>query len=161
MVSPVGEWALQKREIGITSLLCLGRNNLHLIEGPNVENHGGVKASFTTNLTDGLTTLGLNVLGVTLMITPLALWVAWNGTVMVIVLATGTMSGVLYCLLVLYEKPTDLAQGESATNGPLETVPDAFVEELHGLFPLTYHHRRLGDPKFQRKMDRLKSLLNS
>ena len=126
-----------------------------------MENHGGVKASVTTKLTDGLTTFGLNLLGAILMITPLALWVAWTETVLFIVLATGVMAGALYCLLALCEKPADLAQGETATNGPPETVPDAFVDELHGLFPLTYHHRRLGDPKFQRKMDRLKSLLNS
>ncbi len=126
-----------------------------------MEKHGGVKAGVTTRLIDGLANLGLNLLGATLMITRLALWVARTETVRFIALATGVMAGALYCVLVRYEKPADLAHGESAFNGPTETVPDAFVEQLHGLFPLTYHHRRLGNPKFQRKMDRLKRLLNS
>ena len=93
------------------------------------------------------------------MVTPLALWVAWTETVLFIVLATGAMACVLYCLLVWYEERADLAPRGPTTHGPAETVPDAFVAELHGLFPLTYHHRRLGDPRFQRKMDRLNRLL--
>ena len=139
----------------------LSETNLHPTKRPDVENHRGRNAGFTTRLTNSLTTVGLNLLGATMMITPLALWVAWTETVLYVVLATGVMAGVLYCLLALYEERADSARREPATNLPAATVPDAFVAELHALFPLTYHHRRLGDPAFQRKMDRLKRLLRS
>ena len=105
-----------------------------------MENHGTATVGARTKLVEGLTTFGVNFFGMALMITPLALWVAWTETVLYIVLAAGFISA-------------------SATRGLAETVPDDFVAELHDLFPLTYHHRRLGDPAFQRKMDRLKRLL--
>ncbi len=131
----------------------------HPIKRPDVKNHGTATAGALTKLVDGLTTFGVNLFGAALMITPLALWVAWTETVLYIVLAAGFMAGTLYCLLYMYEQRTDLAQSPSTTSGPAKTVPDDFVAELHDLFPLTYHHRRLGDPAFQRKMDRLKRLL--
>ena len=131
----------------------------HPIKRPDVKNHGTATVGALTKLVDGLTTFGVNLFGAALMITPLALWVAWTETVLYIVLAAGFMAGALYCLLVRYEQRADLRISASATIGPAQTVPDEFVAELHDLFPLTYHHRRLGDPAFQRKMDRLKRLL--
>ena len=124
-----------------------------------MENHGTATVGARTKLVEGLTTFGVNFFGVALMITPLALWVAWTETVLYIVLAAGFMAATLYCLLYLYEQRADLRMSASATSCPAESVPDEFVAELHDLFPLTYHHRRLGDPAFQRKMDRLKRLL--
>ena len=111
-------------------------------------------------LADDFRSWGLISLGVILMMTPLALWVAWTGTMLLIVLATGTLAGVLYCVLAETQEPANLGQGVSPKYGPVESLPYGFVEALHEISPLTYHHRIIGSPIFQRKMVRLKELLN-
>ncbi len=113
-----------------------------------------------TKLADGLITLGLILLGLILAMTPLALWVAWTQTILLIILAIGAVAGVLYCVLADYEKPADLGRSEPFNHGPTGNVSDEFVAELQRLSPFIYHNRLLGDLKFQRAMDRLKKLLH-
>ncbi len=111
-------------------------------------------------LAETLRHVGMIVFGAILALTPLALWVAWTETVFVIVLAVGAVAGVLCC--VLADGPDAVLEDRRELSRPrsTETLPDEFVAGLHGLFPLIYHHRRIGDPFFQRKLDRLKKLLN-
>ena len=95
-------------------------------------------------------------LGMILMLTPLALWVAWTGTMFFIVLAIGAAAAVLYCLL-----PGDQESAHAKPdqrNGPT-VLSDEFLTELTKLGPWIYHNRRPGDPVFQRKIDRVLKLL--
>ena len=89
----------------------------HPTKRPDVEKHGGVKAGVTTRLIAGLATLGLNLLGATLMITRLALWVAWTETIFLGVLATGATALVLYGILDRFERPA----------GPTQSKPSDYV----------------------------------
>ena len=108
-----------------------------------------------------LTNFGMTALGIVLAMTPLALWVTPTEILFVAVLAIAAMAGVLICVLAGYEDSVLKHQSELPKSKPMATLTDQFIEGLHGLFPLTYHHRRLGDPDFQRKMDGLKRLLDS
>ena len=110
-------------------------------------------------LADGLVTLGLIVLGLVLMATPLAIWVAWSGTMLVIVLATGAAAGVLYCVLVRFEKPAAPAPGDASRRVRRATLSDDAMEEVRKLHPLVHHNRRSGSPEFRGAMDRLKKHL--
>jgi len=110
-------------------------------------------------LADNLATLGLIFLGLVLMVTPLALWVAWTESLFLAVLATGVTAGVLYCLLVGFEKPADPARSETSDDLRLGDVPDRYIEELQGLHPFIHHHRASGGPKLRRAMDHMKRYL--
>lgn len=58
-------------------------------------------------LAAGLISRVLPILGLTLMVTPLALWVAWSQTVLLAFLGTGFVAAVLYCVLIRYEVTRD------------------------------------------------------
>lgn len=51
----------------------------------------------------GLLSNALLILGLILMVTPLALWVAWSQTVLLVVLGAGIGAAVLYCVLIRFE----------------------------------------------------------
>ena len=104
-----------------------------------------------------LITLGLLLLGWVVMVTPLALWVAWSETVLLILLAACAAAAVLCCVLVHFEKPAGSAEGEVSADGRPARLPDKIIAELQGLHPFIHHHRPSGGPKFRRAMDRLKS----
>ena len=106
-----------------------------------------------------LTTLGLIVLGLVLVATPLALWVAWTEAILIAVLATGLSAGGLYCLLVRLEKPALPARGQDCGRLRVEPLPDETIDELQGLHPFIHHHRASGGPKFRRAMVHLRRLL--
>ena len=108
---------------------------------------------------DNLTNLGLLLLGLVLTATPLALWVAWTETLFLVVLATGAIAGVLYCLLLQFEKPAGPAQRQAIDHVRLGSVPDRNIEELQRLHPFIHHHRASGGPRFRAAMYRLKRLL--
>ena len=105
------------------------------------------------------TSMGLMVLGLTLMITPLALWVAWTETILLVVLAVGILAGVLYCLLVRYDKSALPVRRDAPDGRRLDDLPDETVEQLQRLHPFIHHHRASGGPKYQRAMAHLKRLL--
>jgi len=111
------------------------------------------------NYTNSLVTLGLLFLGLILMATPLALWVAWSDTVLLVVLATGVTASVLYCVLVRFERPAVPGQNESTDPARVGRLSGKFIEELQGLHPFVHHHRPSGGPKFREAMNRLKKLL--
>jgi hypothetical protein len=115
----------------------------------------GVMAKFA----DSLITLGLILLGLVLMVTPLALWVAWTDTILFVVLAAGVSAGALYCVLVHFEKPAHPGQGEPAGHVRAKTLPDKIIAELQELHPFIHHHRSSGGPKFQIAMDHLRKRL--
>ena len=112
-----------------------------------------------TRFADTLVSLGLVFLGLILMATPLALWVAWSGTVMLIVLATGTTAGVLYCVLVRFEKPTRSVDRSAAAEPGPEALPEQVMEELQKLHPFVHHNRSSQSPEFRAAMRRVKKRL--
>lgn len=121
-------------------------------------------AKFTDNLIDA----GLTCLGLILMVSPLALWIAWTEAILVLVLMAALAAGVLYCILIRFEKPAmpthrksyDVRRPENFPGNLTDTLPENLTRELHGLHPFIHHHRptRMG-PKFQAAMDRLKRYL--
>lgn len=93
------------------------------------------------------------ILGLVMAATPLALWVAWNQTVFVLVLAMFATALVLFSILSVFEEPRTRDRRNSA---PTTRLSDEFLSELSSMGPWIYHNRLPGDPGFQRKMDRLR-----
>ncbi len=108
---------------------------------------------------DGLITRGLIFLGLVLMVTPLALWVAWTETIFLAVLATGATALVLYGVLDRFETPANPAQSETSDHVRAVILPDEITAELQDLHPFIHHHRPSGGPKFRTAMSRLKKHL--
>ncbi|MDP6690678.1 MAG: hypothetical protein QF384_14370 [Alphaproteobacteria bacterium] len=106
-----------------------------------------------------LAEIGFTASGMVLALTPLALWVAPNTAAFGIILAVTMVAGATVWLFSVWH--TGYARqtpGEPSAHR-LATVPDRFVAELHKLSPMTYHHRSLGDRRYQRKIDPLKKFL--
>ncbi len=108
---------------------------------------------------DRLIALGLILLGFVMVVTPLALWVAWTDTILLAVLATGVAAGVLYCVLVRFERPATPAQVGTAGDVRVENLPEKMIRELQKLHPFIHHHRPSGGPKFRAAMLHMKRYL--
>lgn len=93
-------------------------------------------------------------LGIALALVPLALWIAWTPILLVAVLATGAVCAAL--LIAIAGLGHDEAAQDDAER---VVVPDAFVEQLHRLFPLVYHHSRREKQGFRRMMEKLRRLM--
>ncbi len=109
--------------------------------------------------TDRLITHGLILLGLVLMVTPLALWVAWTKAIFLGVLATGAIALVLYGVLERFERPADSAQSETSVYVRDKIWPYKLIVELQKLHPFIHHHRPSGAPKFHTAMYPLKKHL--
>jgi len=95
-------------------------------------------------------------LGLVLAVTPLALWIARTPEMLLWILAIAAVSALL--LIALWNlHPDDVSEPARANVRP--AVPDDMVEELHDLFPYTYHHSRRAAARFSRVMDRLRQRL--
>ncbi len=93
--------------------------------------------------------------GLIMALTPPALWVARTETGFVIVLAAGATSGVLYWLLAGFQDPLLEDRRPARDPGTRQALSVEFLTELSRLGPWTYHHRRMGDAAFRRKMESL------
>lgn len=109
--------------------------------------------------TGTLLTLTLIALGLVIMVTPLALWVAWTEVILFAVLAAFTAAAGLYCVLVRYEKPDHRGDGEHAAHARPGPLPDEAVAELQALHPFIHHHRPSNGAAFRAAMDKVKRLL--
>lgn len=99
-------------------------------------------------------------LGIVLAVTPITLWVAWTPLVLLVAAAAAVASAGLLALIHGRRGSAheDLDPGRSSES--LQPVlPDRFVEEIHQIFPLTYHHSRIESPRFRRAMQKLQDLL--
>lgn len=113
----------------------------------------------TVTLARALRAAGETGLGIVLALVPLALWVAWSPAVLLAILVAGGVSAALLVVLSwLEDAPADEARMPQDDAGRV-AVPDAFVEELHRLFPLVYHHSRREKRGFRRVMDKLRRLM--
>jgi hypothetical protein len=99
-------------------------------------------------------------LGVVLAVTPITLWVAWTPLVLLVAVAAAVVSA---CLLALIHGRRGFAHEDLDPDLPSESLqpvlPDGFVEQIHQIFPLTYHHSRIESPRFRRAMQKLRDLL--
>jgi UDP-N-acetylmuramyl pentapeptide phosphotransferase/UDP-N-acetylglucosamine-1-phosphate transferase len=110
-------------------------------------------------LADRLGHVGATVLGIVLAVTPVALWIAWTATLVVCIMLVAVVSAALFVLLteLLQQRARNRSGRESASS--VVVLPDEFIEEVHRLFPLTYHHSRLETARFRRAMKRLSALI--
>ena len=79
--------------------------------------------SVMANYFDKLLDITLTFLGFVVMITPLALWVAWSVTVMLVVLGAFVGAAVLYCILIYFEKPAASGPVKHSDNAQLPHSP--------------------------------------
>ena len=126
---------------------------------PNMVIWSDLREGGLAKFTDSLINHGLILLGFVLMLTPLALWVAWTETIFLGVLATGAAALVLYGILERFEKPADPAQRESSDYVRAKVLPVESIEDLQDLHPFIHHLRPTGSPKFQIAMCNLKKHL--
>lgn len=96
-------------------------------------------------------------LGIVLAVVPLALWVAWSPALLVAVLVIGAVCAAL--LVAIYRPLPDDAPQNTQEDTAHAVLPDGFVEELHRLSPLVYHHGLEGKPSFRRTMEKLRRLI--
>ena len=110
-------------------------------------------------LIDRFISLAMCMLGIALSLTPLALWVAWSGEVLVIVVAVAAGSSVLLALLSEFENPG--VEGRHVRDGRTtrEVFTDESIAEVHRLFPLTYHHSLNETARFRRAMRKVRHLI--
>ena len=87
-------------------------------------------------------------LGIVLAVTPAALWIAWTPGLLLGIMAAAIVAAAL--LVLLTEASPAQARGDDRA-----TLPPQFIEEVHRLFPLTYHHSAHGPSRFRRAMKRL------
>jgi hypothetical protein len=100
-------------------------------------------------------------LGVVLAATPLALWIAWSETVLLSVVAVAVLCAALLVVLTDFSRrDADDRRAAGGVEGRV-AVPDEFMEEVHRLFPLTYHHSLAGNARFRRAMERLSGLIGN
>ncbi|MEW6687971.1 MAG: hypothetical protein AB1452_02660 [Pseudomonadota bacterium] len=97
------------------------------------------------------------LLGVVLAATPLALWIAWTPAVLAVVVAAALASASL--LVLLHELAPPQAGGQPQVERP--GLPEEFVEEIHRLFPLTYHHSGAPAARYRRAMDKLSRMIRA
>jgi len=96
--------------------------------------------------------LGEAVIGIMLAATPVFLWIAWTPEILIgVMLAAVLCAGVL---VLLTESSPDQAAGSAR-----RTLAPEFIDEVHRLFPLTYHHSRHETPRFRRAMQKMSRLI--
>jgi hypothetical protein len=97
--------------------------------------------------------LGELGLGIILAVTPLALWIAWTPAMVIGIMLAAVASAALLALLV-ESSPENVPSTAS-----MRKVPEEFIEEVHRLFPLTYHHSLRESPRFRKAMSRLSEMV--
>ena len=88
-------------------------------------------------------------LGVILAVTPAVLWIAWTPELLLWAMAVAAACGVLLVLITR-------SASEGATGAT--PLPEEFIDEVHRLFPLTYHHSLRETPRFRAAMKRLAAM---
>ncbi|MCG8689707.1 MAG: hypothetical protein MI806_00715, partial [Minwuiales bacterium] len=103
------------------------------------------------------------VMGLYLALTPLALWVAWSKQAL-LQIAGGTVAAAVLFLLCRWaagdNAPADKAEAKRPSRIEPPHVSDAFLAELSNMGPWIYHNRLTAEPRFARKMARLRELLD-
>jgi hypothetical protein len=104
-------------------------------------------------LKEHLARVATTLLGIVLAFTPAALWISWSATMVMAVMATALACAGLLVLLTESSPPRQAREPGA--------LPEAFIDEVHRLFPLTYHHSSAGPRRFRLAMKELRELLKS
>lgn len=110
-------------------------------------------------VTNRFASIGVTVCGIVLAVVPLALWVAWSPNAFLLILVVCAVSVVLLGILVKRLPPRNDGTDGQQDDDMKSVLPDGFVEEIHKIYPLTYHHSRIGRARFRRAMDRLRQMI--
>lgn len=102
---------------------------------------------------DVLREIVLAALGIILVLSLPAIWVAWTGTMLIGIVVTGVLSGVIYCLLHAFHDKNRDPRPDPFYSTWKPILNDQFIAEVQSLYPMIYHHRSIDDPGFQRKME--------
>ena len=113
---------------------------------------------FANRLVENIIEWAMPCVGLVLVVMPLAFWVAWSEAVYFLLIGVTIGAGGLFCLLAWFG-PSE-AGSTDAWRNERKVLPDKFMAELQGLFPMVHHNRRPGDKVFQRKMDRIRTFLD-
>jgi hypothetical protein len=106
-------------------------------------------------LAGSLRSIAASILGIILSVVPLALWVAWTETVLLVVVAVGAASAVLLVVLMEGEAPAPDGSQAPRQHDVRPMFPDESVAEIHRVFPLTYHHSLRPRARFVRAMEKV------
>lgn len=99
-------------------------------------------------------------LGIALAVTPVTLWVAWTPSVFFAAVAVAAISAILLVLLNRHWRSApEHANSTPRDSCPQPVLPDGFIENIHQIFPLTYHHSIIGRARYRDAMQRLRQLL--
>ena len=110
-------------------------------------------------VTNRIASIGVTACGIILAAVPLALWIAWTRVGFLIVLVVAVASVVLLGVL-LPRLPSGNDQPQIGHDDEMRTVlPNEFVEEIHKISPLTYHHSGIEKVRFRRAMNRLRRMI--
>jgi hypothetical protein len=104
-------------------------------------------------LKERLSRIGETSLGIVLAVVPVALWVAWTPIVWTVVMAVGFVAAALLIALDHRRRAED-SSGPPRDGAP--ALPDTFIQTVHEVFPLTYHHSREGPRRFRSAMEKLR-----
>ena len=106
-------------------------------------------------VSDRFRTLAMMLCGMLMAMTPPALWFAWSTQLFLLVLLTGILAGVFYCLLARLEEPLNIDYPAQAH----PTLSDDALAELTDAGPWIHHHSSGNRAAFKQRMDRLRNLL--
>ena len=108
-----------------------------------------------------ISSIGVVACGIVLAVVPLALWIAWSRVGFLIVLGVAAVSVVLLGALLSRTSAGDDDQKTGLDDEMRVTLPNEFVQEIHEISPLNYHHSRIEKARFRRTMDRLRDMIKA
>ncbi len=97
-------------------------------------------------------------LGIFLALTPVALWIAWSAALVIGIVLIAALCAVLLALLES-SLPSARSRPDTASSAGRVILPEEFIEEVHRLFPWTYHHSRHETTRFRQAMQSLSRLI--
>jgi hypothetical protein len=100
-------------------------------------------------------------LGIVLALSPVTFWVAWTPSLLLGAMAVAVVSGALLGLLHDWRASREPSGFPRSAASLQPVLPDGFVDEIHRIYPLTYHHSNIGRGRFRRAMENLRMLSNS
>jgi hypothetical protein len=100
-------------------------------------------------------------LGCVLALSPVTFWIAWTPSLLLGAMAAAVVCGALLGLLHDRGASREGAGSPRPAGRGQPVLPDGFVEEIHRIFPLTYHHSNVGRRRFRSAMENLRVLLGT
>ena len=106
-------------------------------------------------------TIVITLVGLIVAAVPPALWVAWTQAGFLAVLGVGVLCTIVLIVLLDIRPFGSDEPSDTRDDDPQVTLPDEFVEEVHRISPLTYHHGLKDRPRFRDSMRKLRELMRS